>query len=338
MWWSRTPEGLCGFCFAVIAQSVNSTPDPCIMPGMELAWTKIPYLPPDWTTSRGAMYLVKLAMFVLVPGLHQITCGRRILGWLLMATYVVAEFCTDNVPVDFTSEYVGYQSDLSSIAPVTVKIAIAFSWFLLIFDLKNILDRKISLKLISSAVIIFCFYYSSSNPPRIITFFVAQENNVCPAFCKYDVVQYDMRDYEKNETAAVGDIIVVFTFDAPPYLGKILASPEEPRCEDGRLPALFAQGKNPLCQIDPDPGNDEFIVVGGPDPGYKTADGTDVTLIPKTYVWGVRPEKIGNTHKHFILSDAITDIAGIAMLTVYKWTGTSLPGVISPSKTMIKTN
>jgi hypothetical protein len=246
-----------------------------------------------------------------------------------MATYVVAEFCTDNVPVDFTSEYVGYQIDLYFNVPVVVKITIAFSWFLLIFDLKNILNRKISLKLTCSAIFIFCFYYSSSNPPDTIDFFVAQENNVCPAFCKYDIVQYDLRDLE-IKPVSVGDIVVVFTSGSLPYLGKVLANSEERRCEDGRLPALFAPGKNPICKTDPDLWEDELIVVGGPDPGYKTADGTDVTLIPKTYVWGVRPEKIGNTHKHFILSDAITDIAGIAMLTVYKWTGINWLGIASP--------
>ncbi len=47
---------------------------------MELAQTKIPYLPPDWTVARGFKYTAKLGVFILVPGLHQIACKRRILG------------------------------------------------------------------------------------------------------------------------------------------------------------------------------------------------------------------------------------------------------------------
>ena len=50
---------------------------------MELAQTRIPYLPPDWTVARVAKYAAKLGVFILVPGLHQIACKRRILGGCL---------------------------------------------------------------------------------------------------------------------------------------------------------------------------------------------------------------------------------------------------------------
>jgi len=34
---------------------------------MELAQTKIPYLPPEWTVARVAKYAAKLGVFILVP-------------------------------------------------------------------------------------------------------------------------------------------------------------------------------------------------------------------------------------------------------------------------------
>ena len=65
---------------------------------MDIARTRIPYLPPDWTVGRGAKYAAKLAAFIVVPGLHQITCNRRILGSLLFGIYFVAELVVTNRP------------------------------------------------------------------------------------------------------------------------------------------------------------------------------------------------------------------------------------------------
>ena len=51
---------------------------------MNIMHAKLPFAPQDWSVLRSGKYLAKLALFIIVPGLHQIACKR----WLLRGAAV----------------------------------------------------------------------------------------------------------------------------------------------------------------------------------------------------------------------------------------------------------
>jgi hypothetical protein len=293
------------------------------MPGMELARTKIPSLPPYWTAGRGIRYAAKLGVFILVPGLHQIACRRWILGGLLMALYFAAEFTLSNMPIDFTRDYFA----TNRLARNTGDVCQYFAWVLLAVDLKNLHQRKSRL---NSFLILSCLigiYFLPNHSPKWLFIHVVAENYACPAFCKNDIVEYVHFERGKHNIAK-GDHVIVQTFLERTYLAKVYVESHDKACaEDIRFPLylprddmLYLPISHGFCQKISDRYPDDFIVSGGPNPTIKTLRQDKFSPIADYNLHGFRPKKIGTTHEHFILSDGITDIAGNVLLTIFKWT------------------
>jgi hypothetical protein len=322
------------FYFAKIAQSGNFASDPCIMPGMELAKTKIPYLPPDWTVARGARYVAKLGVFILIPGLHQIACKRWILGALLMVIYLAAEFNLSNIPFNFsngglpTRELAWNISDLS----------LYFCWVLLALDARKIELRKLNSK---PLLIISCaagIYFVPDHNPGTLNIQIVEHDFACPTWCMYDIVEYQMYDDRVHKLSA-GDHVVLGNYFDYLYVAELLipGSPEEACSEEGIATRLFPAG-NIFCQKIL--GNDylykvvalgahapEHTTIGDPPPELTTVDGRKVTIYTDSQVFGVELKKVGNTRQYFVFTDSITDFIGRVLLSIYEMTDVNLFGL-----------
>ena len=294
---------------------------------MELAQAKIPYLPPDWTLARAAKYAAKLGVFILVPGLHQIACKRRILGGLLLVLYFAAEFTLSNRPSN--------DSDLIfptyALATNLSEISQYISWFMLAVDFKKIEFTKLKL---NPFLVLSCaagIYFIPYHDPGVLNVHIENNNFACPAFCRYDIVEYE-RYYEQHarhlQRISVGDHVIVGIDEGRRYTSKILAGPPEEACTgDGRTSLRLPVG-NYFCKKD-FLGNYlfKYLILGGPNPKFTNPEGKKISMIPDFQIHGVYPNKIGNTHKYFILTDAVTDMVGNTLLTVYGWTGLNLMGL-----------
>jgi len=296
---------------------------------MELTQTKIPYLPPDWTVARVAKYVAKLGVFILVPGLHQIACRRRILGGLLLVLYFAVEFTHSYDFLDYTKEYF----TTNSVAGNLKEISQYISWILLALDSKLLDKRKIRrgsfIILACAAAISFSPYYR----PAELHIHVVSEDFACPEFCKNDIVEYDY--YDREHKISVGDFIVVRTFITHPYIAKVLTDSQEQTCTQSiRAPVyipsdqiLFLPSDDMFCTKISGHFSNQYIVHGGTSPNIETPRGERFSSISNINVYGFRPRKIGYTREVFILSDAITDVVVSSLLVIYKWTGVDFLGL-----------
>ena len=299
---------------------------------MELAQAKIPYLPPDWTLARAAKYAAKLGVFILVPGLHQIACKRRVLGGLLLVLYFGTEFVQSNRPVEglvdpFHIYFVTYN---------VPELFLNFSWFLLAFDLRNLETRKFKVNLLLVLSFAILIYFDQTYRPSFLYIYVEREGYTCPAFCTYDVVEFEPYALLYDlEIVAEGDFVVLGDTFGPYYTSKLLSGPLK-NYLPGTVKEMCAgygdsdelqRLKKRVCEVELEDKRIDFLAPGGPNPDFKSKDGIDVSMISLRDVHGVRPKKIGNTHEYFVISDEVTDVVGNALLTIYKWTGANLFGL-----------
>ena len=299
---------------------------------MELAQAKIPYLPPDWTLARLARYAAKLGIFILVPGLHQIACKRRILGGLLLVLYFAAEFTLSNKPFEYSTEYFPTHFHASNLAEIFRNI----SWLLLALDLRKLETRKLK---INFFLVLSCaagIYFVPQHQPRAIYGYVEKENFACPAFCKYDFIEYELYPRRRRlEKELEGDYVTLGGIMEPYYTSRILAGPLKDHligtvkeaCAGHGDKTELQRAKKLDCEGEINEHQNDYLTLGGPKPDFKNKNGKDVSFISASKVSGIRLKKIGNTHEYFIFSNEITDIVGNALLTVYKWTGINLFGL-----------
>ena len=286
---------------------------------MDIARAKIPYLPPDWTVERGVKYAAKLAVFILIPGLHQIASKRLILGWLLFVSYVVVETCRAHMPVESTSEYSVFQDLTFVTAPNVSETIRTFSWFLLAFDVRNVDTRPITLKSFPIIAIVAGTYFYPPFNMNFLRIHVVRHDSACPAFCKNDIVEFDYY-FPDDHDLSVGDHVIVDNFYNRAYLTTILAGPPRDACKGDERTAVGLPLGNPYCDRVPNPYY-RYLVSGGPKPQFPDLGDRGISMVAEGYVTGIRPRKFGNTHQYFFVSEGITDFAGNALLIFYKWTG-----------------
>ena len=325
----------------------NSRPGPCIVSGMELLQSKIPYMTPDWTLVRGAKYVVKLAAFILVPGLHQVSIGRRVFGVSLFVFYLVVRFALRNEPVEW---------DNRNFLPAVlfdrfVQIAEYTTWFLLALDWKN-LDRRSLKPLLFFALPCAIAIFITLNQDRHVLFMhVETKNVVCPAFCKHDIIEWD-HNVSKTEKISKGDYVVIEDGYKPYVTTRVLVDPVVQACAEDDRTELRLPINNMFCHRYLTPQGRglsggiastvsrtgriyiyyyEYLVAGRVGHTvffpWNHALPRKISMVSKYDVIGVRPRKVGNIREYFIFTNDLSDLFGRGLLIIYKWTGINLFGL-----------
>jgi hypothetical protein len=329
MWWSFAPEQAIEQNKPCLASTKfnhfrKNTSNPFILEGMELMQSKLPYLPPDWTVARGAKYVAKLTVFVIVPGLHQIVSKRRLFGGLLLAGYFAAEFVTINLPYDLSKETYPVQD----FAILIAKLVQYVSWILLALDFKNLENRKPGINLFLIAVCAFGLYSVPYYNPGNSRLLVQNNNNLCPEFCLHDIIEYDYRRLDADIVSA-GDYVLMDRVKPHPYISKILALPSKELCEDeGHLKFIQADAKF-TCLPNSDRSGYFYphLVLGGLEAKFVSLDGKDVSIVLNGDIQGINPRKIGNIREYNFLSDGITETIGRLLVAIYEMTGLNMFGI-----------
>jgi hypothetical protein len=314
------------------------------MPGMELAQTKIPYLPPDWTVARGVRYAAKLGLFLLVPGLHQIACRRWILGGLIFAIFAISRFIITNSPIggmlDFEPSFDLHYRLTDDMQFVT--------WLLLAADLRNLEGRRTG---IVSLLLLQCFaviYFAPFDNNRAPFFHIEQADIACPAFCKHDIVEWEVHEPDIHRISR-GDYVVLEDLEAGAFrITKILAGPVKEACAGDSRTSLGLPPENEYCKLvkigawerEPLVNNSwqiywgeyyyyryDFLIPGRPKRSSSNIRSRNLSLLSRYAIIGVRPRKIGNIREYFFYSDELTDVIGHAVLTIHQWTGVNLFGL-----------
>jgi hypothetical protein len=290
---------------------------------MDLMRSRIPFLPPDWTVGRGVKYLVRLAVFVIVPGLHQIVSNRRLFGGLLLTSYFAAEFVTINLPYDLSTETHPVQ-DFAILIAILVQLA---SWILLALDLGNLENRKPGINLFLIVVCALGLYSVPYHNPGNSRLLVLDNNELCPEFCVHDIIEYDHRILG-TDIVSVGDYVLMDRVYPHPYLSKILALPSKDLCEnDGHLKIIQVNDKFSCL---PNSDRSEYfyphLVWGGLEARFVDLNGKDVSAVLEGNIQGINPRKIGNIREYKFLSDGIAETFGRLLMATYEMTGLNMFG------------
>ncbi|MBT4017987.1 MAG: hypothetical protein HOE62_08560 [Alphaproteobacteria bacterium] len=291
---------------------------------MEFLNKKVPLLSSGWTIIRGVKYAGKLCVFVLVPGLHQIARKRSLLGGILFSIFIAANFVVSNRPVEIYPTWHIPEITLAMIKAV----AMGFSWALLIFDAKQL--EATCLKPVYF-VLVFFVLSSHSLPLHdhgMSLVFVEREGQSCPAFCKNDVIRYEYVNRWKQRIS-VGDYVVVNSNrnfvdpykDEHLYVSKIISVASGEACAVSNEAALLQAQNHNVCLEDYNLKPDEYAVLGGTNPGFKTDDGRDISIVESYRIFGTNPKKIGNINVNNLENSRITRFIGMSLVTLYKWTG-----------------
>jgi hypothetical protein len=311
---------------------------------MEIMQAKLPWLSADWTVARGMRYAAKLGVFVIVPGLHQISLGRWILGSLLFALLVVSLFIPANEPLEVHYQY-NIPLPLYQNLGYGKYIALLVAWMALVFDLKN-LDRR-SIKPLAFLMIpgIAAYLITQNHEFEVITMHVEPTNTLCPLICKNDIVKWEFYERDK-ETLSIEDVVVLNGFSEGQYTTRILSDFVTQACaEDDRTSLMLPVG-NEFCNLIIEyPGQTasgstysgislggrkyyyhyDYLVAGrlkNPfgEPVKYLVD-RKISMINQYVITGVRPKKIGTASDYFFYSDEVTNIIARSLLHFYKWTG-----------------
>ena len=291
---------------------------------MNFMHAKLPLAPQDWTVKRGGKYLIKLALFIIVPGLHQMACKRWILGGLLMTIYFAAVFTNTNLPYDFSKDV--YPAH--NIAELLFKASRYMCWILIALDWNNLKSRELKtnlfLALVCAAGLYFIFPHSGKNLNVIVEY----KNDLCPAICRYDVIEYDLIDYKTDKVLA-GDLVLMDLHSPNPYLSRILETPSGALCKENKKSPKYLPVDKLNCLKDNPESNSTkyyypYLSLGGPNPTLRTLDGRNITMESNINIHGVRLRKLGNLCAQYVLTNSLTDIFGRVLLLTYTMTGVNL--------------
>jgi hypothetical protein len=311
---------------------------------MELISQKTPNLLQDWSIGRAIAWLAKLVIFVLVPGLHQIACKRRILGGLLMVMYFVAEFAVENRPLNLDPIVLFGPPDLSNydfsnfdikdfdkenekfelilnyyvMDRILAWVPLYISWFLLVIDVRKIERRRMTLNWF---LIFACLTGAWFWPERhrfFSNFFVVQTNIGCPEICKNDIVAWHYLE-PYHETAISGQLVAIGSFVDRPFMARVLPGTPQQLC-DGELPeASIRPGELNDCKYSW-MGGGKYRIDTGPDSIHQSGRRQHVYWTHPLFSMHTSFSRIGNTHKFFILNDSVTDAVGQTLFQIYNWT------------------
>ena len=290
---------------------------------------------PDWTLGRGIKYVTKLAVFIIVPGLHQMACKRWVLGILLFTLYVVSKFIFSNSPFEYGTTY-----GMNVWAYKTANIVWWASVVLLVFGLRRLEFPRFKIAYFAPVALVTLLMFLPLHDRNVLYMHVVKDNAICGKFCKNDILLFDYRD---KEAAALspGDYVMV-----EPVLKPSLTSVSEAmfparvmmvRTNESCLTSIPLDIHTKLdfyhCVDGKRNYRYDFMLLGGPDSQYKTRNNHNVTPQKSSEVVGVNLKKIGNTHEYMILSDPITDVFGNTLLAIYKWTNINLFGYSTSKQT-----
>ena len=236
-----------------------------------------------------------------------------------MVMYFWTEFLDSNDPHNFgADDYVSFflTRNLSD-------ISLYFSLVLVALDWKQLEVRKLRFNFFVAIICLAGIYFVPKHNAGELNIHIDVDGFSCPAFCKGDIVEHDMYDSRVRDLSAGEHVILGYYHSEGYYLTKILfAGPHEEVCAEDSGSVFKLPPRNIFCDKFH---SGEFIfdilTLGGPKPEFKSLDEQDVSMTPKTNVYGINLKKIGNIQPYFIYSDRVSTAFGHFLLRVYQLTG-----------------
>jgi hypothetical protein len=277
----------------------------------------------NWTVARALAWIARLAVFVLVPGLHQMARQRYVLGSLLLAYFLIGKFLGSSMPVEPGINYIQFKFWYSQ---DNWNAAQLYACLLLFSDLPNLKQRKLNWRFLIPLPVAVLLYFLPFHQRYLPDYFIEPYGYECPAFCKNDIVMYGRREFVDDKLPQNEPIVLHNYRKRELYVSKPVAGPADEACFSDDLMELQLKSSDPYCKDAYLPMFEDYLVKG---PAVDVVDlhGEGYSMIGRNHYFGRNPKRVGSTHKYFVISNEVSGAVGRVLLTIYAWTGLDFLGL-----------
>ena len=237
-------------------------------------------------------FLTKLFVFLMVPGLHLFSIGKRIIG----SVFVILFLTTLIVPFSpqLESAWLNY---LTAIYPIVTGLIVSIVVLVfIVVDLPNIGRRSISQVGLLVFVLSIALFITVPEPGRNIA--LSNADHMCPEICYGDVVVFKPSEDSELDIEKIqsGDIVAYRQGEAT-RVNRVIAEAGQIVCVTKPFQVEVKSEFDPNCDENYKLEN-RFYFVSGDNPS---------------------PSKLGMTYHHKVIHQG--DIHGIQPVVVANWSG-----------------
>ena len=244
-------------------------------------------------TSQVMSYLLKLLLFLHVPGLHLLSLGKKKTGLLLLIPLLAGILIMDAMPFKVShSWYFGLQ-----VVILMFLLATLLSFIFVVFDLANLSHRGIGTRSIIIAMIYLTAFYWPSDSEHLenTELYLAFDQQMCPEICFGEFAAYTpVRETSQVKTIPTVSDIVVYEVDQEEFASRILATAGQAVCIDEKPEILVENSEKSMCKVDVLAGPEQFYVFGNDNAPGKWDQYVHQGLISSNQIIGINPVVVAN--------------------------------------------
>jgi len=156
--------------------------------------------------TRALVYLARLFLFAIVPGIHLIVSGRKALGYTLVSFIVLGSLASALLPWKIGPEVFQFSMLWFSAAFLVYLTSIAF----IVADVKSLGVRKLENRDLAVAMFALAAIFWPDFEADRYEVYNEAEHQMCPAICFGDIVVYEklQNDELADKRIEVGDIVI----------------------------------------------------------------------------------------------------------------------------------
>ncbi|MBT3699990.1 MAG: hypothetical protein HOE62_17185 [Alphaproteobacteria bacterium] len=234
-------------------------------------------------------YVGKILLFMIVPGLHLISVGKKPLGYTLVFLFFAVRILPLFVPFGPLRLNFMLSANLLLINLLVLLIAYAF----LVLDLPKIGARRVT-PICGAALALFLLLtaFSNSSP---YDYAVTRTDHMCPLLCYGDIAVYKINNGRQDDffKPNVGDL-VVYRLGRDKVINRIVGIPGQTVCQSSPATNQIGSKDEPVCADEIALASEHYFVSADNRAPTKMGTYFQKKIIRKGQMIGILPKVVAN--------------------------------------------
>jgi len=234
-------------------------------------------------------YVGKILLFMIVPGLHLISTGKKPLGITLVILFFVVRIFPFFVP--FAPHHLNFMLSANLLLMNVLVLLIAYAF--LVLDLPRIAARRVTP--IYGAALIFFLLLTAFSTPSPYNYAVTSTDHMCPALCYGDIAVYKINNGRQDNffKPNVGDL-VVYGLGRDKVVNRVVGVPGQTLCQSSPATNQTGSKNQPKCADPITLANEQYFVSADNRAPTKMGTYFQKKTIRKDQMIGIFPEVVVN--------------------------------------------
>ena len=234
-------------------------------------------------------YVGKILLFLIVPGLHLISVGKKPLGFILVFLFFAVRIIPFFVPFGPHRLNFLLSANLLLINVLVLLIAYAF----LVLDLPKIGARRVT-PIYGAALALFLFLtaFSTSSP---YDYAVTRTDHMCPTLCYGDIAVYKINNGRQDDFSKpnVGDLIV-YDLGRDKVINRVASIPGQTLCQSSPATNHIGSKNEPKCADEITLASEHYFVLSDNRAPTKMGAYFQKKIIRKDQMIGIFPKVVAH--------------------------------------------